>query len=221
MVECRTDVVGSSEPGDLHEGEVGATVEKGLAESYSEGYVQGPIGDFVINRDDGERVLLTRTYNGRVIQAVVMRDASSLDGTKGWYAESSARCDWAEFPSSDVPEGLTVWTDATGSAAPTTKISSSRGPEHCDWQHLTFLSLDGGQFAKSGVSYVGGDQGDLDGYFDEPYVARTALPPDAVATGYQRSGKALWLSPDRKRAYVGTPDSVEIWPRISRTLGCA
>lgn len=72
-----------------------------------------------------------------------------------------------------------------------------------------------------GAVYVRDPLPELADYFAEPYRADVALPDDAVATGYQRGGKRLWLSADGGLAFVGTPDSVEAWPRTVQPLGCA
>jgi hypothetical protein len=53
------------------------------------------------------------------------------------------------------------------------------------------------------------------------YDAPAELPEVAVDTGYERDGDHLWLSPDQRRAYVGTAADVEVWPRTVEPLGCA
>lgn len=70
------------------------------------------------------------------------------------------------------------------------------------------------------VQYVCDPEPDLADFFAEPYVAHHKLPPTAVDTGFERDGHHLWLSPDKQRAFVGTPDDVEIWPRTIKPLGC-
>lgn len=75
-----------------------------------------------------------------------MHRGPAVDGRTGWYVESWARCDWAELPP-ELAEalGLDVWTDASGRRVPTTRAASSRGPEHCNWDDMTFLSLNGAE----------------------------------------------------------------------------
>ena len=57
--------------------------------------------------------------------------------------------------------------------------------------------------------------------FAAPYRDDLALPADAVDTGFRRDGKSLWLAADRRWAFVGTPGSVEAWPRAVERLDCA
>jgi hypothetical protein len=52
------------------------------------------------------------------------------------------------------------------------------------------------------------------------------LPPEAAEEiGLQiwsdAAGRHLWVAPNRSRAFVGTPESVEVWPRTTQRLGCA
>ena len=78
---------------------------------------------------------------------------------------------------------------------------------------MTFLDL-------GTATYVREPHPDLADHFAERYRAHATLPADAVDTGYQRDGDHLWLSPDEKRAFVGTRSDVEVWPRTTRPLGC-
>ena len=89
---------------------------------------------------------------------------------------------------------------------PTTTIESWKGPEHCDWQSMTFLHL-------GGAVYVRNPQPDLADFFATPYEEHADLPAHTVDTGYERNGDRLWLSTDRQRAFVGSEQGVEAWPR--------
>lgn len=42
-----------------------------------------------------------------------------------------------------------------------------------------------------------------------------------VDSGYRHGDERLWLSADARRAYVGTTDQVDVWPRLSNGFGCA
>ncbi len=128
--------------------------------------------------------------------------------------ESWAHCDFSELPPSFTDSiGLQIWTDAEGRAVPTTTIESWVGPEHCDWQSMTFLML-------GEDTYVRHPLPELSDYVVMPFETRTELPADAVDTGFERDGDHLWLSSDGRRAFVGTTAEVEAWPRESRPLGC-
>lgn len=105
-------------------------------------------------------------------------------------------------------------SDGDGDRVPTQEVVSYSGPEHCDWQSMTFLET-------GGHTYVRASTPDLRDFFAEPYDPARPLPADAVDTGFERDGRHLWLSPDRLRAYVGDRTSVELWPATTQHLGCA
>ena len=108
-----------------------------------------------------------------------------------------------------------MWHDAaTGEPVPTTEVEAWRGPEHCDWQSMVFLSL-------GRETYVRNPAPDVEGFVAEQWRPHTELPADAVDTGYEREGERLWVSADRQRVFVGTPDDVELWPRERSGIGCA
>jgi hypothetical protein len=110
---------------------------------------------------------------------------------------------------------MQIWTDHEGQPADTRDIQSYLGPEHCDWQSMTFLQL-------GDRTYVRDVLPELRSYVDHPYVAHTALPSDAFATGYSRDGRHVWLAADDRTAYVGADrEDVEAWPIEVRPLGCA
>jgi len=123
-------------------------------------------------------VLYTYEVDRRVKQAMIVHRGKAVDGGTGWYVESWARCDWAELPAAlGDALGLEVWTDPSGRRVATGRVVSSRGPEHCDWQDMTFLSIDGGDLA-DGQTYVEHPQSELyPGHFAVPYDRSTDLPP--------------------------------------------
>lgn len=162
-------------------------------------------------------MLYTYEVDRRVKQAMIVHRGTALDGEIGWYVESWARCDWAELPPELANDlGLEVWTDESGRRVPTSRVASSRGPEHCDWQDMTFLSLDEGDL-DGDQTYVEHPHPELyPDYFTVPYARKADLPADARDTGYEHDGQHLWLlAPDQSRAFVGMPDSVAVWPRTS------
>ncbi|WP_375426750.1 hypothetical protein [uncultured Friedmanniella sp.] len=173
-------------------------------------------------RREADRVLYTFVVDGRVRQAVIVHRGPAVGGDVGWHAESWARCDWAELPPALAEaQGLAVWTDPSGRRLPTSQVSSSRGPEHCGWQDMVFLSLNGGDL-NDGESYVEHPDPELyPDYFAVPYAAAGVLPAKTRDTRYERDGRHVWLAPDHSRAYVGTPSSVAVWPRVIQPLGCA
>lgn len=200
----------------------GATADSpaaALEVARSEAAFNGAWDGLLVAREEADRVLYVVEVDGVVKQAVIVHDGPATDGAggAGWYVESSAHCDEAELPASYADNvGLQVWRDSEGRIAPTTRIASYEGPEHCDWQSMTFLYLD-----EASNAYVREPQADLGEFFRASYDDHAELPAGAVDTGYEHDGEHLWLAPDKGIAYVGTPDDVEAWPRTRRSLGCA
>jgi hypothetical protein len=218
IVDCDTWGDGGFEQQDVYsEGATADSPEQALTTARSEGVFGGVQEGLRVTAQDDDRVLYVLEVSGLVKQAVVVHDGPATDGAggPGWYVESWAVCDYSELPRSYTDSiGLQIWTDHSGRSVPTSSIASWIGPEHCDWQSMTFLYLGNGVFVRD-------PQPELANYFDTPYRAATSLPEDVVDTGYVRDGRHLWLSADRQQAYVGTPDSVEAWPRTTKPLGCA
>lgn len=217
VVDCTTwGSGGTSGTGVYAEGATADSPAKALEVARSEGGFGGVQEGLLVAGQEDDRVLYVVEVEGVVKEAVIVHDGPATKGAggPGWYVESWAHCDYAELPRSFTDSiGLQVWQDANGHAVPTTTLESWTGPEHCDWQSMTFLDL-------GTATYVREPQPDLADYFAERYRARATLPADAVDTGYQRDGDHLWLSPDKKRAFVGMRSDVEVWPRTVRPLGC-
>jgi len=222
IVDCDTWGRGGASYQEVYGG--GATAddpEQALEYGRSEGlFLSLEFDGLGVAKTEEDRVLYVLEVGGAFKQAIIVRDGPAAEGTggPGWYVESWARCDSAEMPASFTDDmGQQIWTDADGNPVPTTRIESWTGPAHCDWQSMTFLFLDGNEES----AFVRDPDPELVDYFDEPYQAHAELPADAEATGFMRDGKRLWLSSDGDRAYVGTRDDVEVWPRTVRRLGCA
>ena len=189
-----------------------------LADMIESGTLGMPDDNFVaVGQDDG-RVLYLYEVAGSPKAALVIADAApvGLDTEDRWAIETYASCDPAEFdPSTDGESPRQVWQDADGKRVPTSVILSARGPEHCDWETVTFLTLDG-------RGYISDPDDVLDGSgFVAPFDADASLPLDAVDTGYQHADRRLWLSSDRSIAYVVTADAVEAWPSSTEDFACA
>lgn len=196
----------------------GADPDAALEDMVDGGTLGMPHEKFVAaGRDDG-RVLYVYEVSGIAKAALVIADSASveLDTEDRWAIETFASCDPAEFDSStddEIPRQ--VWQDADGNRVPTSVIFSSRGPEHCDWETVTFLTVDG-------QGYISDPGNVLDGRgFIAPFDSDASLPPNAVDTGYRRDDRHLWLSSDRSIAYVVTDDAVEVWPSSTEEFACA
>jgi hypothetical protein len=222
VVECAAWGDGGSTNGQEYaEGATAASAEEALEVASSEGAFGGMQRGLFVGGRERDRVLYVWTVDGAVDgavkQAVIVHNGPATEGAggPGWYVESWAHCDYSELPRSFTDAlGLQIWTDADGRPLPTTTIESWEGPEHCDWQSMTFLHL-------GGAVYVRNPQPDLADFFATPYEEDADLPAHAVDTGYERNGDRLWLSTDRQRAFVGNEQGVEVWPRTIDPLGCA
>ena len=217
VVDCTTWGRGGSSGEAVYGG--GATADsssQALEVATSEGGFGGVQEGLLVAKVEEDRVLYVVEVQG-IKQAVIVRDGPATEGAggPGWYVESWAHCDYSELPrpfSDSI--GLQIWADTEGRAVPTTTIESWTGPEHCDWQSMTFLHL-------GKAVYVRDPLPDLADYFADPYEEHAVVPADAVDTGFERDGNHLWLSPDKQRAFIGTEGDVEVWPRTIQPLGCA
>jgi hypothetical protein len=226
VVQCSSPPRGQTVLGVNTGGAVGADPEAAIRVKMGEGlFLDAPTADLVLERDDGDRVLFTASYGGIARQALIVRDGPSSAGSgaengHGWYVESFAACDLADFPEAvSAALGVQVWSDRDGARVPTSKVVSSTGPEHCSWQSMTILTL--GDRTKEARMYFAHPVAELRKYFDRPYQQHVPVPDDATDTGYELAGRHLWLSVDQDDAYVGTRTDADRWPRPINGLGCA
>ncbi|HEY1119577.1 MAG TPA: hypothetical protein VGE43_17825 [Acidimicrobiales bacterium] len=221
VVDCDAWGTGQAFHGEEYaEGATADTPAKAVRYAFSEGLFFSMPRDLKVSAETDDRVLYVAEVDGLPKAALIVHDGEGTEGAggDGWYAESWAVCDVVELPQDFVEErGYEVWTDADGRAVPTTELEAVRGPEHCDWQDMTFLTLRRAEEP----TFVRGADPDLADYFAEPFREHARLPADAVDTGFRHGDERLWLAPDSTRAYVGaTPDDVEVWPRMVQPLGC-
>lgn len=198
-----------------------AAVQNLLAENY----VGAPAVDYVVVARHRSRALVTYEVDREVKVAFVVEDGiTDGDGNVGWGVTSYATCDVAEMPPeiSDAA-GIDVWTDATGARVLTSKVQSYPGPEHCDWQEITFLQIGD---HRQGQQYLRDVDGALARSTRTSYAEQVPLPGDATDSGWRRDGRALWLVPDRSAAYlvdlaeVDGPTVAERWPGAEDVIGC-
>jgi hypothetical protein len=182
-----------------------------------------PDDGYLVERDDGERVLLSYDVGDETKIALIAADGiPDYNDDTGWGIDSWSQCDPAELPENvSAALGYDVWEDASGEPVPVSEVRAERGPEHCDWQDITFLSLgpDDGDVA----TYLRDAKGQLARWTTTTYDGAAALPNDATATGFRKDGRELWLGTRPAAAYllsVDHPSDVERWPAAKESLGC-
>jgi hypothetical protein len=185
----------------------------------------GPIPDrgYRVEREDDGRTLFSYDVGGRTkIALVAADDVHDYNGDEGWGIEAWAACDPSELPESVTEAlGVQVWLDDSGHRVPVATVRSERGPAHCDWQDLTFLSLGPD---RRGAQFVRDAGGELRAFLHSAFDPRATLPENAKDTGYHRGGRRLWLAADGRAAYlvaVGDPDDVERWPGAKDRVACS
>jgi hypothetical protein len=146
-------------------------------------------------------------------------------------------CAGAPASGSGAPDVTATWYSDDGSVATRSnrsfEVHGLRGPEHCQWQSVHFLSVlwppgrkapgemdasDTRQYVRDAERKLGSGaqlMGDLD------LAAR--LPADAVNSGYHTESVQLWFGPDEgdQYAYLVTEDRTERWPRAREHVACA
>ncbi|MER5881725.1 MULTISPECIES: hypothetical protein [unclassified Streptomyces] len=216
-LECDGAIFSGGGGGRWSKGDGGSTPEEGL-NAYFDIYVpEEPDYGYRVERREGDRVLFSFDVKGRTKVAVVV--AKDQPRRPGWGPETSASCDPSEWPASYTrSKGYEIWVDRTGHRVPTTKVISSPGAEHCDWQSAHFLDLGSGPNSRMYVR-------DPEGLFgaellNGTYDADARMPADARDTGYRYRDWSLWFAADRSTAYVRTSDGVEAWPAAADWIGC-
>ncbi len=107
--------------------------------------------------------------------------------------------------------GQMLWTDVKGKTQPPRVIFSSAGPEHCEWQNVTFLYL-GHTPAAGGKQYLRDPEGVIPArMLATSYAPQVELPCDARDTGFRHEDAALWVTSEA--AYILTAKLVERWPQ--------
>lgn len=108
----------------------------------------------------------------------------------------------------------------TNSRVPQSNVTSY-SDDYCEISNATLIAL--GKGTKDKVEYAGDPNGVMDEFTSGSYAASTELPKDAADTGYRRDGRQLWLSDDRKAAYLVDADDItdaERLPVVTEGFGC-
>lgn len=184
---------------------------------------QVPESGYRVERDDGDRVLLSYDVGDQTRLAFVAADGGvDSNDDEGWGIESWAQCDPSELPAAVTDAlGIGVWETTSGARVPVSRVRSFQGPEHCDWQDITFLSLGPEGEAEQ---YLRDVHGELVEFLRTTYDATAVLPRTATDTGLQRDGRVLWLSADGDAAYLVSHDDgadIERWPAAKQSIACA
>lgn len=183
---------------------------QGLFQVPREGYRQ------VARSDD--RVLFLYEAGERVRVAVIVAQAGVSDQimhADGWAVETFAMCDPSEFGQSpEHPAMAGVWHDAAGEPVPTGTVYSHTGPAHCDWESVTFLTVEDEPFVRD-------PDGLLADYTVTSFDPSARLPDDAADTGYRKDGAALWRAADGSAVYLVSSAAVERWAATRELITCA
>jgi hypothetical protein len=152
-------------------------------------------------------------------------------------AKDGAMINVVEIPVTVTPDVATpgrpidfagTWIDfSSGNPVPANVLTATLGPEHCSWDDIVFLDLDIPDGPKG--SFLRDVKGELSGSTAQPFQVVTALPDDAVDTGYFKVKWFLWTSasdPDAVYVVNGVYDPsaqglIERWPAITQQFGCA
>lgn len=116
-------------------------------------------------------------------------------------------------------EGVGTWRDEQGRT-----LESFSGPEHCDWQSVTFLHAEAGLLGgavSERLQFLRDPEGLFEAEVVVPYDADATLPEDAVDTGFRLDDLELWAERDRDAVYALKEGSVERWPRTRSEIACA
>ena len=105
---------------------------------------------------------------------------------------------------------------------PVTRVLSRQGPEHCSWTDITFLLIGPDDYRADW--YVRDATGEFPELLRGTFDGDATLPKDATSTGWRHDGRQLWLSHDKRAAYlvdIDDPHDVERWPAAKEPIMCA
>lgn len=110
-----------------------------------------------------------------------------------------------------------TWTTSDGQPVSEEIINSTRGPEHCSWETVTFLRFGTplGDEKTSGSdtqTFTRDPYGDLNrgGWQLVQFDGDAELPDDAEFSGYFNDGVELWISPSRLETEVYMVDGPKV-----------
>jgi hypothetical protein len=119
------------------------------------------------------------------------------------------------------------WT-RNGKPAASEELGTAAGPNHCDWQSATILTIGwplGTVSADTGHArtYIRDPKGVMGGTYRQNFVTHAKLPTAARPTGYKLGSIELYLNPgDQDEAvYLVAPSGTERWPRANPFYACA
>ncbi|MCW2665646.1 MAG: hypothetical protein JWN57_608 [Frankiales bacterium] len=122
------------------------------------------------------------------------------------------------------------WRDVNGQRLASDRIEVTAGPEHCQWEGVTFLRLawpvTSDARPRRFLTYVRDPDGAVD---SQPSLSKTfrrqqPLPTNATDTGYRHDETALFLASadGGNEAYLrfASRDLVEVWPLAKAPVAC-
>ncbi len=146
-----------------------------------------------------------------IVRAVVRVDQGTwIHADERWLVVRARSCAASEFGlDTDFGRDRTAWWSTEEGL-----LLERAGAEHCGWQTVRTLTLDGRQYVRDPEGVV------LNWPLAGRYDPSTVLPADASSTGYDRGEKSLWLSADRRFLFVVDEAAVERWPASASPLLC-
>jgi len=178
-------------------------------------YTAFPIRGYEPTQLDRNWAQFSHKVAGRTRAIVVVRLGGPHVDPGAWSLAALRACDPAEFAPGSGFTGalLSVWLDANEARVPTTTLSETHGASHCDWESVTWLTLDG-------LSYLRDPLDRLKFDLVVPFESNATLPESARSTGYHEGGRAIWRTTDPSVIYVVRSDGVERWPQPADQIGC-
>jgi len=118
------------------------------------------------------------------------------------------------------------WT-RQGQPVSTSELGASAGPDHCDWQSATILTIGWPPRTVSSNAgearfYIRDPKGVMGSTYQKRLIIHARLPADARPTGYKVGSIELFLSPSDQdqAAYLVAPSGAERWPRADPFYAC-
>lgn len=180
-------------------------------------YASLPLLGWQVSERDGHWARHRYTVGGHLKALAVSTDLLiAFPPDSGWDVVGLLACDASEFASGDgLTDRSTMWLDADGKPVRADFLFSRLGPEHCGWEHVTFLEFDGQQYLRD-------VEGVLARETARSFRVVRALPSGAIDSGFHTTVLRLYTVSDGQSVYVkSTKGTIERWGRATQPIGCS